>query len=529
MKFWITSANGCHQWIKARDDAELLTSIRRAYHTCKGSGRMVGGLALGDYAWAHENMLNKVLEGSLPRNDRLAALLQDSVAYLERYKGFFLTADAVNEATQAEIAKVESFMEQPEEVFAVLDFSDEAGQQDQPASTTLEFTPVDDAPARADVPEAVAEAVSAAAGPEDEDSGLSTLDWNSVAEPSVSTNTAAGAPDTLDFSANNEPESVAAAERAAASEPVISRIDEREEQRLVWEMFCEELPEQLQNIDQLMQSLTAHPEDRETLQGLERELHTVKGGARMAQLSDMGDIAHQAEDLLSQLGRNRNRDVAPELEQIQVYLDQISELAEQQVLSAAAPPVVEAEPADESGQEAGPVLSFLAEGGGDSTYGSYLERLLQEQAADLPDIALLGGQENSAETENRSSEEGGQLLGQEQVRLAATYLDQLVESANSLNIQQNTLSERLQSMSEDVSEFGRTASRLKQLLRSLELETEAQIHAGYRQSAAAQGKGSDFDPLEMDEYSGNPAPVAGLGRKPERPSEYRGRSQPAAA
>lgn len=45
----------------------------------------------------------------------------------------------------------------------------------------------------------------------------------------------------------------------------------------------------------------------------------------------------------------------------------------------------------------------------------------------------------------------------------------------------------------------RTASRLKQLLRSLELETEAQIHAGYRQSAAAQNKDADFDPLEMDQ------------------------------
>ncbi len=75
---------------------------------------MVGGLALGDYAWAHENMLNQVLEGQLPRNDNLVDLLSRSVSYLDSHLDFFLNAEQVNDATLDEISRVDGFVENPE-------------------------------------------------------------------------------------------------------------------------------------------------------------------------------------------------------------------------------------------------------------------------------------------------------------------------------------------------------------------------------------------------------------------------------
>ncbi len=45
-----------------RHDQEALTTIRRGFHTLKGSGRMVGLTTLGEVAWRIEQVLNKWLE-----------------------------------------------------------------------------------------------------------------------------------------------------------------------------------------------------------------------------------------------------------------------------------------------------------------------------------------------------------------------------------------------------------------------------------------------------------------------------------
>lgn len=58
----------------AGDDA--LTEIRRAFHTLKGSGRIVGANDLGEAAWAVENLLNRKLEGTLEHSDELFAVVE---------------------------------------------------------------------------------------------------------------------------------------------------------------------------------------------------------------------------------------------------------------------------------------------------------------------------------------------------------------------------------------------------------------------------------------------------------------------
>lgn len=53
------------KWRANSDDREALTEVRRAFHTLKGSGRMVRALVLGELAWSIENMLNRVLDRSI--------------------------------------------------------------------------------------------------------------------------------------------------------------------------------------------------------------------------------------------------------------------------------------------------------------------------------------------------------------------------------------------------------------------------------------------------------------------------------
>ena len=55
------------------DNIERLRSIRRVFHTLKGSGRLVGARVLGEFSWKVENMLNRVLDGSRPASAAVVA------------------------------------------------------------------------------------------------------------------------------------------------------------------------------------------------------------------------------------------------------------------------------------------------------------------------------------------------------------------------------------------------------------------------------------------------------------------------
>ncbi|MFJ2481388.1 Hpt domain-containing protein [Pseudomonas sp. NPDC087598] len=70
------------RWSANPQDRAALTELRRAFHTLKGSGRMVRALILGELAWAVENLLNRVLEQSVEPGAVVPQLLTDTVLLL---------------------------------------------------------------------------------------------------------------------------------------------------------------------------------------------------------------------------------------------------------------------------------------------------------------------------------------------------------------------------------------------------------------------------------------------------------------
>ncbi|QAY91077.1 Hpt domain-containing protein [Pseudomonas sp. ACM7] len=70
------------RWSANPDDKSALSELRRAFHTLKGSGRMVRALVLGELAWAVENLLNRVLERSVPPGPAVQQLLGDALHLL---------------------------------------------------------------------------------------------------------------------------------------------------------------------------------------------------------------------------------------------------------------------------------------------------------------------------------------------------------------------------------------------------------------------------------------------------------------
>ncbi|MGF6224657.1 Hpt domain-containing protein [Pseudomonas frederiksbergensis] len=70
------------RWSANPDSTSVLSELRRAFHTLKGSGRMVRALVLGELAWAVENLLNRVLEQSVAPSPAVQQLVGDALKLL---------------------------------------------------------------------------------------------------------------------------------------------------------------------------------------------------------------------------------------------------------------------------------------------------------------------------------------------------------------------------------------------------------------------------------------------------------------
>ena len=65
-------------WEAAPQELLALKDIRRGFHTLKGSGRMVGAHQVAEMCWAIENMLNRVLDHTVPTDASLVQFIKDT-------------------------------------------------------------------------------------------------------------------------------------------------------------------------------------------------------------------------------------------------------------------------------------------------------------------------------------------------------------------------------------------------------------------------------------------------------------------
>jgi chemosensory pili system protein ChpA (sensor histidine kinase/response regulator) len=87
----------------------------------------------------------------------------------------------------------------------------------------------------------------------------------------------------------------------------------------------------------------------------------------------------------------------------------------------------------------------------------------------------------------------------EMARVDAELLDQLLNISGEASIARARLEQQLGSFDFNLGELSRTVTRLKEQLRHLEIETEAQILHKHEEEVGSHR--SEFDPLELDRYS----------------------------
>jgi chemosensory pili system protein ChpA (sensor histidine kinase/response regulator) len=86
-----------------------------------------------------------------------------------------------------------------------------------------------------------------------------------------------------------------------------------------------------------------------------------------------------------------------------------------------------------------------------------------------------------------------------QIRVAADLMDKLVNYAGEVSIYRSRLEQQMGAVRHNLKDVDSTVQRLKEQLRKMDMEAEAQMMSRY-QSASTKGS-SEFDPLELDRFS----------------------------
>jgi chemosensory pili system protein ChpA (sensor histidine kinase/response regulator) len=614
-------------WTKSPENSEALISVRRSFHTLKGSGRMVGAQLLGEFAWSIENLLNRLINQTLAPNPAMLEFITEAAAVLPalieqleigiapkvdvhllmKRAEAFAVGDPDAESLTSESLRVPALAVEPapvtapaggmdpvlSEIFvkemrghlaAIRDFVENA---ERGAASRTVTEPLHRAShtllgsarmANSAAVMALAQPLNTqlaahyAAGSALTSEGLAVLRDVVTALKAMADAIAAGdegradatlierlavlAPSVATADLQQMPVDEAPAAEVASYDPEIAAI------------FAEEAAELLDQAESAFQDLDQSQDSPAVLRELQRLLHTLKGGARMAGVLVMGDLSHALETLLADLLHGNVATDAAATGLVQRCLDHLHQMRDaidsghpvpaatalmaeianssarvegaQPSRAAEAPRVPEQRPMGQGAWAAEEELPApVAE---PTAVEPALIEPTPDEAPPLEDFALTAEDIQSLEAIDLGAAEGadvgadaaaadaalpdaaeatvpvipaevaadlraGPAPGQasargperaETSRVDAALLDALLNGAGEISIFQSRLKQQLHSIEFHLSELAETVKRLREQLRNLEAETEAQILHRHQDDAAED---QVFDPLELDRYS----------------------------
>jgi chemosensory pili system protein ChpA (sensor histidine kinase/response regulator) len=600
-----------------------LIAIRRAFHTLKGSGRMVGAEVIGEFSWSVEKILNRVINKTLRASEPMLQFLELAtqalpklveqlefgatprvdVARLMRQADAFAESDAAsalaNETLRMPVLEapelegtVEPAAEEPtiDPVLAEIFVKEARGHLDvirhYLAGAELAESPyaIDEPLFRAchtllgSAKMAAYEPIIAVVEPLShyvsqqydlelgiDENALQALQQALIAMQRMT-----------DFLASNEifdddlsglvaklrEIEAASSEAQSEREPAAEEVDatgSREFDPEIAAIFSEEATEILDSAELALQDFRRDSRQLSQLAELQRLLHTLKGGARMAGIEPMGNLSHELEDLLAGMASGRLDPSAAAMDVVQQSLDRLHymrdavnsgrpleppaellekidglahadaarlrpepelaepepELAERQerepldlVELPLEPPAEvepELEPTDRGDTGESLILTLTPE---DLAYLDRPEAMDDDEVPVLenaaPSAAVPAADGTPRETDPEKVVEGvsaaapASAPAAELVRVDAELLDALLNGIGEVSIFQSRLNQQVQYIDFHLGELDQTVIRLRDQLRKLEAETEAQILHRHQDETEARG---DFDPLELDRYS----------------------------
>ncbi len=604
------------RWQESPEDMETLITVRRSFHTLKGSGRMVGAERIGEYAWSVENLLNKLINQTLARTRPMVEFIMEAAEALpELVEQLEVGTDPKTDIGLL-MARASAFAEGDPNA-AVLSIAEPESEEQLDAMDGLEMDPVlldifsketaghlkvivdyieackghrppfhvtdklyrachtlhgSANMAQVDRGIAVAGALNRLVRRVyDYKIGFQQSGVDALRAAAKAIDTIVGDINQADPNRSNfvlliehlnkladaiEPATVAdippdaiveTVETVATLIPVEAEYDAE-----IAAIFSEEAAELLEAADQALLNWCKEKDNRQHVEELKRYLHTWKGVARMAGITAIGDLSHELETLLMGLDDGRIAPSSKIDELLQLSVDELHHMrdavnAGKQVMAASglekrihrinageAVPAGEkvAAPAEEvedleTDESVSVEFSIEPE---DSVSMVIIDSPLSDEIADLkkvevaPETAPEPASEPVPEAPSATAKKKkakkkvtekaarptaetadlppvpGQLAEarQEFARIDAELLEDLLNAAGEISIYHSRLSQQISLIEFHVDEIEQTVSRLREQLRKLEIETEAQIMHSHQETMVAT---KEFDPLEMDRYS----------------------------
>ncbi|HCE5979110.1 TPA: Hpt domain-containing protein [Pseudomonas aeruginosa] len=268
----------------------------------------------------------------------------------------------------------------------------------------------------------------------------------------------------------------------------------------ILDIFLEEADDLLENLELALGRWDGGNGDAQPLDDLLRILHTLKGGARLAGQTELGNLAHDLEQHLTDAQQQGAPwpdslllDAQSGLEGLQRQVDLLRErLAED----------------DEAGERPDPAQALVQ---ADDT-----DRAVASALAELTSLAPAAGAIMAAEAappaapattlpfvrkaQEAAQEAASRRAPQELVKVPAELLENLVNLAGETSIFRGRVEQQVSDVGFTLGEMESTIERVRDQLRRLDTETQAQILSRHQADAERAGY-EEFDPLEMDRYS----------------------------
>ena len=610
------------RWRSNPGDREALTTLRRSFHTLKGSGRMVGARLIGEFAWSYENMLNRVIDQTVQPGDDMFALIDMGIAALPELveqlevgstpkvnvQPMMDTAWAMSRGEQPPLPGTEPApagpaeeptmirpagmampgMEEPTVIMPRVEVLPPAVAMDpvlyEIFSREAEghFAAIEIYRAQALTDRSITEELvralhtlhgsAALAGVSNLAILMEPMDRYVVALKeqdhslpaehiallgeilksarsmlvALRSGQAPAAPAKLmerlralrpeasvpggqmmeeaqaedivmsgPAEVPEEPQPKAKGKRkgaqAAAAPKYVQLSDLKDFDPDLAAIFFEEANELLESSDNTLHQWSQRKADSGLVTQLQRNLHTLKGGARMAGLTPMGDLSHEMETLLTDVVDGRIAASSEVVILLNRSVDRLHRMMEQ---AYANQPIF----------DAGDLVADLRRMHG-HTVDQELEPLPAEERFETvtippPPPIIEHGAEPSLPAVQPAAQEGvedeaaaaeaalggdserrtGSRIQYELVRVRADLLEHALNYAGEVGIYRSRLEQQVNTINFNLSELEQTVVRLRDQLRNLEIETEAQIRSQYVQ-AGGEGANPDFDPLELDQFS----------------------------
>ena len=433
-------------WVATPHDNAALNNLMRHLHTLKGGANMIQAVNIGLIAHELETIYERLIHKQMQPSeslihviqlvqdniaDRIQTIRDDRIDYPADHAVHLLKNIGQIVAGQASTEK--TVVSQPEDAVVPQDVGVEPSHEDVSSDTEL-----------------VTEALDS----------ITQVDAVSDA------NTSDQSLETAHLSSTELPTSV-------SDQESIRSISE--------EAFLEEAEELLDTLNHLLTQWFDDRNSRSLTLQIQRAAHSLKGGARMVEMENIGDIAYLLEMAFEQVGsQNFNHNTYDDLfESVVVWLKKAIYEHQEDGYDSLKAQLENLEFKSTGAQLPDALLNKALK------FDAALD-FVQGDGTEPP--SMMGEWDNFVEKDNN----------EEMIRISADLIEKMIDLSGENSINRSRIEMDLGQLGNTLNEMELAIQRLADQLRRMEGELESQIIAKHGSENSLY---ADFDPLEMDQYS----------------------------